>query len=191
MIRLFVAIELPEDVRQSLSHLQAGLPGAHWTPEENMHLTLRFIGEVQEPAVDEIAEALWRIRAEGFRLTLKGVGKFGGESRRSPARLLFAGVEHDSALTDLAARIEQAIVEAGFAPETRKFRPHVTIGRLKDTPPSRLADFIVAHNLFASRTFDVAEFALFSSRPGKEASVYEALQHFALAIPFSPPAGRG
>jgi 2'-5' RNA ligase len=186
MIRLFVAIELPEDVREALGPLQAGLPGARWTPSENLHLTLRFIGEVQEPAAEEIAEALWRIRAEGFRLALKGIGKFGGESRRAPARLIYAGVEHGRGLTDLAARIEQAITQEGFPPETRKFHAHVTLGRLKGTPPHRLADFIIEHNLFASREFDVREFALFSSLQGKEASVYEPLQHFALTPIPSP-----
>ena len=181
MIRLFVAIELPDDVREALTHLQAGLPGAHWIPDENLHLTLRFIGEVQEPAVDELGEALWRIRAPGFRLALKGVGKFGGMSRRSPARLVYAGVEAGRELTDLAMRIEHAITDAGFAPETRKFHPHVTLARLRDTPPHRLGDFLAEHNLFQAPPFEVREFALFSSRQGKEASVYEALQQFALA----------
>jgi len=187
MIRLFVAIELPEDVRESLSHLQAGLPGARWTPPENMHLTLRFIGEVQEPAVDEIGEALWRIRAEGFSLALKGLGKFGGESKRSPARTLFVGVEPNRALSDLASRIEQSIVDAGFPPETRKFHAHITLARLKDTPPHRLGDYIAEHSLYSARPFDVREFALVSSLQGKEASVYDALQFF----PPPPPGGRG
>jgi 2'-5' RNA ligase len=184
VIRLFVAIEPPGDVRAALTHLEGGLPGARWTPEENLHLTLRFIGEVQEPAVEEIAEALWRIRAPGFRLRLKGVGKFGGERRRAPARLLYAGVEHGAALTDLARRIEQALTDIGLPAETRKFRAHVTLARLRDTPTPRIAQFIQDHNLFASREFEVREFALFSSRQGNEASVYEALQHF----PLTPPA---
>jgi 2'-5' RNA ligase len=183
MIRLFVAIELPEDVREALEPLQGGLPGARWTPSENLHLTLRFIGEVQEPAAEEIAEALWRIRAEGFRLALKGIGKFGGESRRSPARLLYAGVAHERGLSDLAMRVEQALTGIGLPSETRKFHAHITLGRLRDTPPHRLADFIIEHNLFASREFDARAFALFSSLQGKEASVYVPLQHFALTPP--------
>lgn len=180
MIRLFTAIELPADVREELTHLEGGLPGARWTPAENLHLTLRFIGEVQEPAAEEIAEALWRIRAPGFCLALKGVGKFGGESRRSPSRLVYAGVEHPSALTDLVRLIEQALTDIGLPPETRKFHAHVTLARLKDTPLPRIAQFIQDHSLYASREFEVSEFVLFSSRPGNEASHYEALQSFAL-----------
>ncbi|MFO1187932.1 MAG: RNA 2',3'-cyclic phosphodiesterase [Alphaproteobacteria bacterium] len=162
------------------AHLEGGLPGARWTPLENLHLTLRFIGEVQEPAAEEIAEALWRIRAPAFRLSLKGVGKFGGESKRSPSRLVYAGVEHGAALTDLVRLIEQALTSIGLPCEVRKFHAHVTLARLKDTPAPRIAQFIQDHNLYASREFEVGEFALFSSRPGNEASHYEALQHFAL-----------
>jgi 2'-5' RNA ligase len=181
MIRLFVAIPIPEDITESLEHLQAGLPGAHWTPAENMDLTLRFIGEVQEPAVAEIVENLWRIRAQAFPVALKGIGKFGGTSRRSPARLVYVGVEHGSALTQLASRVEQAVTDAGLPAETRKFRPHVTLGRLRGTPPHRLGDFIIEHNLYASGPFTVSRFALYSSRPGKDASVYEPLAEFSLA----------
>lgn len=183
MIRLFVAIELPGQIREALTHVQAGLPGARWTPEENLHITLRFIGEVQEPAVEEIGEALWQIHTQGFRLALKGVGKFGGESRRSPARIVYAGIEHGRELTDLAMRIERAVTDAGFPPETRKFHPHVTLGRLRDTPPHRLGDFIAEHNLFASAPFEVREFTLFASHQGNEASIYEPLQSFALTAP--------
>jgi len=191
VIRLFTAIELPEDVRADLARLEGGLPGARWLPEENLHLTLRFLGEVQEPAVEEIAEALWRIRAPGFPLRLKGVGKFGGESKRSPSRLVYAGVEHGAALTDLARRIEQALVGIGFPAETRKFHAHVTLARLKDTPAPRIAQFIQDNSLYASREFEVCAFALFSSRQGNAASVYEALQDFALLPKAPSPQGGG
>jgi 2'-5' RNA ligase len=186
MIRLFVAIEIPEDVREELTHLQAGLPGATWSPEENMHLTLRFIGEVREPMVEEISEALWRIQAEGFALKLSGVDRFGGEGPRSPARLVFAGVEPVPALMRLQSKIEFALQDLGLEAEQRKFRPHITLARLKDTPMTRLGDFLAEHSLYRSRSFAVSEFALFSSMLGRDHSVYDAIDRFALPPPAKP-----
>lgn len=183
MIRLFTALEIPEDVRDEILSLQIGLPGATWSPFDNLHLTLRFIGEVPEPMVDEIDEALWGIHTEGFSLRLKGVGKFGGESARSPARSLHLEVEHGEALARLAAKIEQALQGAGLEAERRKFRPHVTIGRLKDTPKFRLGDYLAEHAMFSSRAFDVREFQLYSSTQGAGHSVYEVLQRYALTAP--------
>ena len=180
MIRLFTAIEIPDEVRDTLLDLQSGLPGATWSPYENLHLTLRFIGEVPEPMTDEIEEALWSIRAPGFLLRLKGVGKFGGEGQRAPARLVYAGVEHDDGLTRLQAKIERALQGIGLEPERRKYHPHVTLARLKDTPIGRLGEYLAEHAMFSTLRFEVAEFALFSSTLGREHSVYDALSSFAL-----------
>ena len=180
MIRLFTAIEIPEDVRDLLLDLQSGLPGATWSPWDNLHLTLRFIGEVPEPQVDEIEEALWRIEAESFVLQLKGVDRFGGEGPRSPPRLVFAGVEHDATLTRLQSKIEQALQGLGFEAERRKYHPHVTLARLKDTPVGRLGNYLTEHAMFSSPAFAVKEFTLFSSTLGNEHSVYDALSSFAL-----------
>jgi 2'-5' RNA ligase len=144
---------------------------------------LRFIGEVPEPMVDEIDEALWSIRAEGFSLRLKGIGKFGGESARAPARSLHLEVEHSDALPRLAAKIEQALQGTGLEAERRKFRPHVTIARLRDAPKFRLGDYLAEHAMFSSRVFDVREFQLYSSTLGAGHSVYDVLQRYALHAP--------
>lgn len=181
MIRLFTAIEIPEEVRDLLLDLQSGLPGATWSPWDNLHLTLRFIGEVPEPMVEEIEEALWRIQAEGFSLALKGVGRFGGEGPRAPARLVFAEIEHDAGLTRLQAKIEHALQELGLAPERRKYHPHITLARLRDTPIGRLGNYLSEHAMFSSPSFEVKEFSLFSSTLGRDHSVYDALSSFALA----------
>ena len=186
MIRLFVAIEIPDDVRDELMDLQSGLPGATWSPWDNLHLTLRFIGEVPEPAVEEIAEALWQIHTEGFALRLKGVGRFGGEGARSAPRLVFADIEHDGGLTRLQSKIENALRALGLEAERRKFHPHVTLARLRDTPIGRLGNYLAEHSLFATRAFDVREFTLFSSTLGRDHSVYESLDRFALAAPLTP-----
>ena len=180
MIRLFTAIEIPEEVRDLLLDLQSGLPGATWSPWDNLHLTLRFIGEVPEPMVEEIEEALWGIQAEGFSLQLKGVGKFGGESARAPARLVFAEAERAEGLMRLQSKIEHALQELGLEPERRKYHPHVTLARLKDTPMGRLGNYLAEHAMFAPPRFAVNEFSLFSSTLGREHSVYDALSSFAL-----------
>ena len=180
MIRLFTAIEIPDEVRDLLLDLQSGLPGATWSPFDNMHLTLRFIGDVPEPMVEEIEETLWRIQAEGFSLKLKGVGRFGGEGPRAQSRLVFAEIEQSDALTRLQGKIEQALQGLGLEPERRKYHPHVTLARLKDTPITRLGDYLAEHTMFASPAFEVKEFTLFSSSLGRDHSVHEALSSFAL-----------
>jgi RNA 2',3'-cyclic 3'-phosphodiesterase len=181
VIRLFTAIEIPDDIRDELLDLQSGLPGATWSPWDNLHLTLRFIGEVPEPMVEEIAESLWSIHTEGFALRLKSVGRFGGESSRAPARLVFAGIEHGAELTRLVQKIEKTLQDVGLEAERRKYHPHVTLARLKDTPIGRLGNYIAEHATYASRAFDVKEFVLFSSTLGRDHAVYYVLDRFALA----------
>lgn len=183
MIRLFTAIEVPEDLHPALCAMQAGLPGAQWVPPENFHITLRFIGEVPEPAFDEIAEALWQIQASGFSLKLSGVDKFGGESKKSKARSVFASVKDEGGLVRLAKKIDATLQSIGLEPDHRKFRPHVTLGRLKDTPPSRLGPYITDHAMFSTRLFNIAEFVLFSSQLSASAPLYEPLARFALTGP--------
>ena len=180
MIRLFVAIPIPLDVRDALSRLQSGLPGARWTPRENFHLTLRFIGEVQEPVLEDIVEALWQIRAGAFQLSLTGIGAFGGERPRSPARLLYCGVGAGLGLPALAARVEDALSRLSVPPPPRKFRPHITLARLKNTPRERLAQYVQDYNLFSTRAFEADAFFLYESRPGNVASVYTPLEEFPL-----------
>jgi len=183
MIRLFTALEIPEEVRDLLLDLQSGLPGATWSPFDNLHLTLRFIGEVPEPMVDEIAEALWAIHMEGFTVKLKGVGKFGGESPRAPARLVYAGVEAEPGLGRLVQKIEKSLQDLGLKPERRKFNPHVTLARLRNAPIGRLGNYLAEHAMFDAPAFDVRDFTLFSSTLGKDHSVYHAVGRFALPAP--------
>lgn len=161
MIRLFVAIALPQPVRARLLMLQAGVPGAKWSPEENLHLTLRFIGEVEEPAFADIAEALGEVAAPAFALQLAGVGQFGDRRR---AHALWAGVKPSEPLLLLRGRVETALSRAGVARDERKYLPHVTLARLKNAPPERVAAFLAEHSLFESPAFAAASFTLFSSQ---------------------------
>ncbi|MFM9863049.1 MAG: RNA 2',3'-cyclic phosphodiesterase [Micropepsaceae bacterium] len=176
MIRLFTAIEIPETVRTRLSFLQGGVPGARWSPAENMHLTLRFIGEVDEATANDIDDVLYALHAPHFALTLKGAGEFGG---RDP-HALWVGVAPNEALMRLAAKIESALQRMGLAAETRKYTPHVTLARLRDAPIAKVREFLAAHAAFDSGPFPVRAFALFSSYPSSSGSLYRLERTYAL-----------
>lgn len=167
MIRLFLGLDLPPDLRERLGALGAGLPGAHWVPEDNLHITLRFIGEVAEHVADDLHDALVGLRAPAFTLDIAGVGTFGG----SAAHTLWAGVERAAPLVHLRDKIESALVRAGQKPEGRKFTPHITLAKLRDSSPARLRAFLAAHAPLRAE-IEVERFVLFSSHLGAGDPVY-------------------
>ncbi|HEX2912294.1 MAG TPA: RNA 2',3'-cyclic phosphodiesterase [Chloroflexia bacterium] len=160
MYRLFVAIDLPESVRAMLSRLCFGVPGARWTPDEQFHLTLRFIGEADPLLYRDIKKALGEVFVDPFELTLKGVGHFPPRGRPN---VLWVGIEKNETLVKLRNRVENALVQTGVEPEGRKFSPHITLARLKDTPINRVGDFLTENALFQAGPFPVNEFYLYSS----------------------------
>ena len=170
MIRLFAAVELPESVRQRLVMLQGGVPGARWLGADQLHLTLRFIGEVDQNVANDIDDALALIRAPAFVLELSGVGEFGGKNPRA----LWAGIRASEALLPLQKKIETALQRIGLPPDESKFSPHVLLARLKSPPREKVAAFLAHHGLFASGAFPVDYFVLFSSHLGTGGSVYHA-----------------
>ncbi len=160
MPRLFVAIDLPAPVQEVLAAMSGGLPGARWTVPEQLHLTLRFIGEVDSGRFRDIREALGEVRSHHFSLHLEGVGFF---PPRGNPRVLWAGVGQNEQLLQLYRRLEAALVRAGLAPEGRKFAPHITLARLRNTPASRVGGFIASHSLLVTADFSVNQFVLYSS----------------------------
>ncbi|HLI10412.1 MAG TPA: RNA 2',3'-cyclic phosphodiesterase [Alphaproteobacteria bacterium] len=170
MIRLFVGLELPEDIRLRLSSLCGGVPGARWVPPENFHLTIRFIGEVDEGRFDDIDMALSRIQAPAFELTLEGVDIFGKESA---PHTLWIGVQRNEVLTNLRTKVERALVATGLEPETRKYLPHVTLARLKDSASARLGAFVAGNSLFKAGPTRIGHFVLFSSFLSRSGAIYE------------------
>ena len=177
-MRLFVGLDLPWPLRTRLSVLAGGIPGARWIAPENYHVTLRFIGEVASHQAEEIDHALGSLRARGFALVLSGVGTF---TRGGKETMLWAGVERSPHLDFLQSKIETALQRAGLEPEHRRFAPHVTLARLDNPAQARLAAYVQANNLFRADPVPVAHFTLFSSRLGKEASVYTAEVEYDLA----------
>src|SRR5579862_1898868 len=152
MLRLFVGIGFPPELKLRLSLLEtAPLPGAKWVDPGNLHLTLRFIGEIPEDQAADVDEWLARVKARPFTLQLAGTGVFGGNRPHA----LWVGVERDPDLARLRDRIEQALVRAGLAPEQRKFAPHVTLARLRDPPLAALADFLAANARFRAEPLAV------------------------------------
>ncbi|OGQ97535.1 MAG: 2'-5' RNA ligase [Deltaproteobacteria bacterium RIFOXYD12_FULL_57_12] len=160
MYRLFVAIDLPDDVRAGLADLCFGIPGAKWVPPEQIHLTLRFIGEVDGAIFQDISETLADLRTPGFSLRLKGVGHF---PPRKPPRVLWVGVEPQPVLIQLRNKVETALIRLGLLPEGRKFAPHITLARLHNTPLNKIGNFLAGNSLFECPPFPVATFQLYSS----------------------------
>lgn len=176
MVRLFTAITLPEPVRAGLVGLRAGIPGARWLDPEQIHLTLRFIGEVDGAGAREALSALADVRAPSFELTLSGVGQFGDKKPHT----LWVGVSPSEPLMRLAAKVETALQRAGFAPETRRFTPHITVARLRHASGGRMIEFLSGHSLFRAGPFPVEEFVLFSSQLSRSGTRYRPEAQFPL-----------
>jgi 2'-5' RNA ligase len=177
MIRLFVGLGFDEDLTACIAALEQGLPGARWVEPRNLHLTLRFIGEVDEDLAEEIHHGLSGLAEAPFALTLTGLGLFGD---RHQARTLWLGVERSEPLARLAARVDSVVVRAGAKPEPRKFNPHVTLARLKDTPAGRIQDFIASTAHFRADHVAVERVTLFRSTLGRQGAQYDALEHYLL-----------
>lgn len=177
MHRLFVAIALPEEVAGALARLQSGMRGARWIREDNFHLTLAFIGEVDRHGLNEIASALGGVSAPAFDLRFKGCGFFGD---RKP-RALWVGADANPQLAHLQSKVEVALMRAGLPLEKRKFTPHVTLAYLNGAAPDAVAGFCAVNGLFSAGPFPVSEFHLFESHLGSEAAHYEIVASYALA----------
>lgn len=186
-MRLFVGIALPDPVRARLATLQSGVPGARWVDSANLHVTVRFIGEVDGAQADDLDAALAAVRAPALALAISGVGCF---ERGGEVHTLWADLGRCDALVHLRDKIESAIVRAGFEPERRKFKAHITLARLRDTPIRRLGAYLEAHGAFATEPFAVNSFVLVRSHLNRDGAHYEDIAEYPLA-PFSPPSSAG
>ncbi len=169
MIRLFAAIALPEDVAEGLAVRQYGLEGARWRPEESLHITLRFFGDVREDKADDLDAELSRVGGSPFEISLAGVGAFG---EGDDINAVWAGVADNPQLAQLAARCETAARRAGVKPDSRVYRPHVTLAYLRHPDPRDVAIWVQSHNLLRSPPFAVDRFGLYSSHRTSEGSRY-------------------
>jgi len=161
MPRLFVGLELPEMVRVRLGMVRGPLPGARWIDPEDMHITLRFAGDIDNRQADELVGFLDGIATTPFEVMIREVGAFGGREPRS----VHAGVEPSEDLDLLQRAVERACRSAGLPPEPRAFKPHVTLARLRGTKPDLVARFLGSRGSLAIGPITVDRFVLFSSRP--------------------------
>ncbi len=160
MPRLFTGLEIPDDVAQSLSTLRGGLPGARWIDPENYHVTLRFIGDVDDVIAHEVASMLGRVRRGAFELRVEELKSFGG---RKP-RAIVATLGPAQSVMELQAEHERLMQRVGLEPEGRKYIPHVTLARLRDSSSQQVADYLSLRAPLHAPLFKVSRFVLFSSR---------------------------
>lgn len=178
MPRLFTGLEIPYDVQLALSLKRGGLSGARWIDPENYHITLRFIGDVDNSTADEVSYELDRLsNSDAFGIRLSHLGTFGGDKPRA----LYAGVETSEALQRLQAAHERVLRRLGLEAEARKFVPHVSLARLRGSFAPEVADYIHSMGQFAPLQFSVGRFVLFSSRNSVGGGPYLVEQSYPLA----------
>ena len=177
MHRLFVAIRPPEDIRDLLIDAMDDSPDFRWQSDEQLHLTLKFIGEVDRPVGSDVADALSRIRSAPLELRIAGLGRF--EQRSAGA--LWAAVEPKEPVAALAAKVDRACLAAGIELERRAFHPHITLARWSGRRTREVADFLDRKRGVASAPFQIESFALFESHLSRHGAHYEEVASYPLA----------
>jgi RNA 2',3'-cyclic 3'-phosphodiesterase len=177
MPRLFTGIEIPAEVREEIARLAVPLPGgSRWTDPADLHLTLRFVGDIEKPQAQEFADNLESIDLDAFELRLSGLGVFGGNEPRS----IWAGVEDSPALEALARANDRAARSAGLPPDGRQFKAHVTLARVKYASADEVARVLQRLGAFRSAPFIVSRFVLFSAKPKTGGGPYAVEEAFNL-----------
>jgi RNA 2',3'-cyclic 3'-phosphodiesterase len=178
MPRLFTALEVPRNVAMSLSLLRGGIPGARWIDVENYHITLRFIGDVDNRTADEIVDRLDRIDRPEFQMQLTGIGSFGSKKPHS----VWAGVSVSPELLALQGEIERICQQRiGLPPDPRKFTPHVTLARLKNCRLDDVVHYLSGRGNFYTAPFTVSRFVLMSSKESVGGGPYLTEEIFSLS----------
>ncbi len=169
MKRLFLAIDLPERIIDDIGSTYQAIHGARWTPENQLHITLRFYGETSPEKEAVLINSLRSISQPPFSIRLKGVGYF---PPRGEPRILWVGVTPHEQIMRLASQIENVSVKSGFEREKRNFSPHITVARLHSVSRERVAQYLISNSLLSSEIFEVRTFHLYSSHLGKAGATY-------------------
>jgi RNA 2',3'-cyclic 3'-phosphodiesterase len=160
MLRLFAALPVPDDVADAVTRIQRGLEGAKWSPRHNLHITLRFMGNVNERQAEDVDAALGEILAQPFELELAEVGTFGGDAPHA----IWLGVRENPSLLALQKQCERACRRAKLAPDPRAYSPHLTICYLPRHPDlARVMAFQQHNNLFTAPSWTADRFYLYAS----------------------------
>jgi 2'-5' RNA ligase len=176
MPRLFTGLEIPADVALDLDLMRGGISGSRWIDPQSFHMTLRFIGDINDGLAREIAYELDGVEARPFSVRLKGINVFGGNKPHT----LYAGVEESAELRRLQSIHERICQVLGLDADQRKFTPHVTLARLREPNLGSVRHFLASHSLYKSRLFEVARFVLFSSRPSRGGGPYAVEESYQL-----------
>lgn len=170
MPRLFIAVDLPDTIKKNLESMFFGIPGARWVALDQLHLTVRFIGDVDGALFHDIKNALAEVNILSFNIQLKGVGHF---PPRGAPRVIWTGLEKSAPLQLLRKKIDGALLKIGVTPERRKFSPHITLARLKNTPVQKIANFLSGNGLFSQEPFQVDDFKLYSSTLTSKGAIHK------------------
>lgn len=176
MPRLFVGLEIPPDIAFALSLKRGGLPGARWIDQEKYHITLRFIGDVDDRTAYDVVDELYHVDRPPFEIALGALDMFASRKPHS----LFASVFPSMPLMTLQSEIERGMRRIGLEPESRKFTPHVTIARLKSTSFEEAARYLSERGEYFTRPFRVNGFVLLSSRSAIGGGQYLVEERFEL-----------
>lgn len=178
MQRLFVAIQPPQAIREKLLAAMGGVSHARWQSDEQLHLTLRFIGEADRHLAADIAAALGTIHHPRFTLSLDRIGQF---DRRGRIESLWVGVTPQTAVEGLKRKVDQALLRVGIPPEQRAYLPHITLARFSRRPGD-LSDFAARSGHLAAPPFAVDHFLLYESHLAQDGAAYVPLVRFALDL---------
>jgi 2'-5' RNA ligase len=169
MTRLFVAVDLPDHVKDRLRGVCQGVHGARWVHDDQFHITLSFLGQVEGPEQRALQEGLAGVRCDPFVLRLSGIGHFPPRGRPT---VLWAGIDPDDELRVLQRRVLSRLQRLGHPPETRRYAPHVTLARLVRPAMGPLLEFMAVHADFGTETFAVTDFQLYSSVLARSGAVH-------------------
>ncbi len=175
MVRLFTAIQLPETQKEVLLSMMGGLPHARWQGKNQLHLTLRFIGEVDKALAEEIRLLLFTISFSPFHLRLQGLGLFGSQRK---ARIIWAGIENPQPANALYEKINNTLRQVGLPPEKRKFMAHVSLARFKGNNGPKLPLFLEEHQGFGLDPFEVTEFTMVQSHLSHTGADYKIIERY-------------
>lgn len=179
-MRLFIAIELPDKIKRKLAGLRRDIPGVRWVPQEQLHLTLLFLGELEEERLELLCTALERIAAVPFNLRLTRPGCF---PRAGNPRVLWFGVDAQPALERLAQRVKTAVASCGIAVEERPFCAHITLARIRQPAAVELKDYTAHPAAIKFPPLAVREFVLLESRLTRQGAQHLLLRVFSCTIP--------
>ncbi len=177
MIRLFIAIDIPETIRKEVQGMGRSIPNARPVPGDQLHLTLKFIGEVEGSKFLDIQEILEKITQPKFSLCLKGVDTF---PPRGTPRILWAGVEPVKSAIALRNSIERELAAINIPREKKKYTPHLTLARLRNSPIPALQQFLAGNAFLQTSVFPIETFNLYSSQLSQKGAIHTLKSSYSL-----------